>query len=313
MSVTWRRRSWLRDNFLFCLVFILWAALCNALPRYTEIIDVGTIYLHWHHATGITTGRSDHCCDSECCCEKRGEWMEQRREAMNSTTPHLAHNDDESPLRAYLAALEGNGEGLQILNSIRLYVHKANLAGEQSAHEIALEIMQEMVMEALRSEPNFDRTASPKPWLLGIAVNLVKRRREKLFRRRQRETLAADLAQPNEVTEEELFDRLAAQVRPGPEQEVLAAMDLNEMLAQLSPAERNLIQSYLHHDMNGAEVAHALGISAGNARVRFHRVLTKLRAIGQAQQAGPPTPNPKSSGPQHGGLKKSGEEKHSYE
>lgn len=239
--------------------------------------------------------------------------MEQRREAMNSTTPHLANNDDESPLRAYLAALEEKSEGQQLLSSIRLYVHNAKLAGEQSTHEIALEIMQEMVMEALRSEPNFDRTASPKPWLLGIAINLIKRRREKLFRRRQRETLAADLAKPDEVTEEELFDRLAAQVRPGPEQEVLAAMDLSEALSQLPPADRNLIQSYLHHDMNGAEVARALGISPGNARVRFHRALTKLRVIWQEHQAGLPAPSPKSSGPQNGGLKKSGEEKHSYE
>jgi RNA polymerase sigma-70 factor (ECF subfamily) len=210
--------------------------------------------------------------------------------------------------------LEEKGEGQQLLSHIRLFVYKAKLAGEQSTHEIALEIMQEMVIEALASEANFNPTDSPKPWLLGIATNLIKRRREKLFRRRQRELLAADLAKPDEITEEELFDRLAARVRPGPEQAVLTAIDLDELLAQLSPAERNLIQSYLYHDMNGAEVARALAISPGNARVRFHRALTKLRAICQAHQAGPPTgTRPNRNGPQGSALKHGGEEKQSDE
>jgi RNA polymerase sigma factor (sigma-70 family) len=236
--------------------------------------------------------------------------MEPQREAVsptvNPTTSHAANHAGETPLRRYLAALDQGGEGQQLLRHIHLYVVKANLAGEQSTHEIALEIMQELVVEALRAEGNFDGTRSPRPWLLGIAVNLIKRRREKLFR--QRETLASDLdlAVPGritgivtgrtsgkvsgeltgEITEEQLFDRLAGQIRSGPEQEVLAEIGIDELLSPLAPAERRIIELSVLHDLNGAEIARELGITPGNVRVRCHRVLAKLRTLWLAQETG---------------------------
>jgi RNA polymerase sigma factor (sigma-70 family) len=158
--------------------------------------------------------------------------------------------------------------------------------------------MQELVVEALRAEENFDGTRSPRPWLLGIAVNLIKRRRQKLFRQRQRETLATDLAAPgkisgkipsepaSEITEEQLFDRLAGQIRSGPEQEVLAEIGVDELLSPLAPAERRIIELSVLHDLNGAEIARELGITPGNVRVRCHRVLAKLRTLWLAQETG---------------------------
>lgn len=205
--------------------------------------------------------------------------------AINPTTPqiasvdHLANSAEDTPLRRYFATFDQNGDGQQLLRHIRLYVHNANLAGEQSAHEIALEIMQELVVEALRSEHNFDSTRKPKPWLLGIAANLIKRRREMLFRQRKRETPVTDLTTVDGLTEEQLFDRIAFQAQFGPEQEVLAGLGVEELLAQLPSNERYIIEQNVLHEMSAVEVAHALDITPGNARVRLHRVLKKLRAI----------------------------------
>lgn len=230
--------------------------------------------------------------------------MEPRREAMNSTSPQLVNQDGESPLRRYLAALGQGDEGRQLLHHIRLYVYRAKLEGEQSTREIALEVMQEVVVEALRSEANFDAARSPMPWLLGIAVNLIKRRREKLFRRRRHETSVVDLAAAGGVTEEQLFDRLAAHAKPGPEEGVLAAIDVADLMAHLAPAERRLIECYLLNDMNSVEVGQELGITPGNARVRFHRLLIKLRTLWPVQTAD----RPQSAHPNDDGREKQSHE-----
>jgi RNA polymerase sigma-70 factor (ECF subfamily) len=213
--------------------------------------------------------------------------MQQRFEAANPIDLQTAV---ETPLRHYLASLDQSGEGLQLLNHIRFFVRKAGLEGELSARELAMEVFHEAVVEALRNEKRFDAERSPKLWLLGIAANVVKRRREKLFRQRKHETVAADLARPSaaagHLTEEQLFDRLAALQRPGPEREVLGAMGVEQLLSQLSADDRRIIELNILHEMNGNEVAQALGISPGNARVRLHRALSRLRPIWLEQEAG---------------------------
>jgi RNA polymerase sigma-70 factor (ECF subfamily) len=192
----------------------------------------------------------------------------------------------DTPLRRYFATLDQSGEGAQLLRHIGLFIHKAGIANELSPREIALEILSEVVVEALRAEARFDGTRSPTPWLLGIAANLVRRRREKLFALRMREKVASDLATPEDLTEEQLFDRLAAHAQAGPEEEVLATMGLDELLAELAPAERQIVEMNVLHEMKAAEVAGALGITPGNARVRLHRALIKLRTICVGREAG---------------------------
>jgi RNA polymerase sigma-70 factor (ECF subfamily) len=213
--------------------------------------------------------------------------MEQRSQSANPTDLHVTVN---TPLRRYLAALDQSAESQQLLSHIRLYVRKAGIEGELSAREIALEVFHEVVVEALRHEERFDPERSPKPWLLGIAANLVKRRQEKLFRLHKQETVISDLATPGDLggdwTEEQLFDRLAALHYPDPEREVLAAIGLDNILAQLSSADRHLIELNVLHEMKSTEVAQALGISPGNARVRLHRTLSKLRTIWLEREAG---------------------------
>jgi RNA polymerase sigma factor (sigma-70 family) len=61
---------------------------------------------------------------------------------------------------------------------------------------------------------------------------------------------------------------------------------LNSLLGQLSPGDRQLIELNIFHEMKAEEVGQILGISAGNARVRFHRALKNMRKVWQAQEAG---------------------------
>ncbi|MCC6456932.1 MAG: sigma-70 family RNA polymerase sigma factor [Caldilineaceae bacterium] len=196
---------------------------------------------------------------------------------------------DGTPLRQYLATLEPGNEGARLLRHIRVYLHKAGLGNALPGRDHSLEILHEAVVEALASEERFDPERSPSAWLWGIAVKVVLRHREKLFRRNKHESVTSDLTasdDPNPFGEEELFARLVALHQDGPEQEVLGTMSVDDLLAQLPPADRQIIELNVLHEMNGREVAQKLGISEGNARVRFHRALKKLKAIWLEQEAG---------------------------
>jgi RNA polymerase sigma factor (sigma-70 family) len=193
---------------------------------------------------------------------------------------------EDSPLRRYIETLIQTQAYEQLLRSIRLYVARAGIDGEQSVAEIALEVFQEVVVEALRSEARYEAGRSPMAWLLGIANNVVKRRREKLFGRRKAETTAAELARAGEIGEEDIFERLAAARGTDPSLVVLASISLESLLAHLTPADRRLVELSVVYEMNAADVGNVLGIKAGNVRVRLHRILTKLRTILLEQEAG---------------------------
>jgi RNA polymerase sigma factor (sigma-70 family) len=63
-------------------------------------------------------------------------------------------------------------------------------------------------------------------------------------------------------------------------------MGLDDLLAQLAPADRHIIELNVFHEMNAKEVANAFGITPGNARVRLSRALARLRTIRLEQAAG---------------------------
>ena len=71
-------------------------------------------------------------------------------------------------LREYI---EKESKTLQV--SLRLYVIRAGLATTQSAPDVATELLNEVVKEALTHADRLDSTRVTKAWLLGIANNLI--------------------------------------------------------------------------------------------------------------------------------------------
>ena len=63
----------------------------------------------------------------------------------------------------------------------------------------------------------------------------------------------------------------------------LADWEMNEhiahLLSQLSESEADLLRLAILHDLNGEELAKALGVSPGAARMRLHRALNRLRVL----------------------------------
>src|SRR5436305_2135023 len=69
-------------------------------------------------------------------------------------------------------------EAKDIIGILRSYVRKAGLAStNEEVQETALDVLSEVYLEAVKSAHRFDATRSLRAWLLGIAVNIIKRRK----------------------------------------------------------------------------------------------------------------------------------------
>ncbi len=187
-----------------------------------------------------------------------------------------AARDDR--LRAFIETEAG-----RLRPTLRLYVLRAGLAGPSEAGAVADDLLNEVVAEALAHAERFRPAGQPEAWLLGIAANLVRRRQADLARRERREPLAADLAGPDDgPDEDDPFERLAGlaldSTQAGPEQVLEARQATAELLALVSEDDRRVLELAVLHELNGDQLAAALGTSPGAARVRLHRALGRLRA-----------------------------------
>lgn len=183
-------------------------------------------------------------------------------------------------LKSYIAQ-----EVATLRDSIRLYVIKSRLAFGDDAVRVADDVLNDLVREALNHAHRFDPTRPPKAWLLGIAVNLIRRRQAKQIATNQREPLIRDLYPhtQHDYSDGDLFDRLSRHAHDNPEHTVEAEDAVDTLLSLVSESDQEVIRLAILDDLNGDALANRLGISAGAARVRLHRALNRLR---QAQNKG---------------------------
>jgi RNA polymerase sigma-70 factor (ECF subfamily) len=167
-------------------------------------------------------------------------------------------------------------ESEAMLRTLRGYLFRAGVGGER-LDEAANELWQEVVLEALRHENRFQPDALPRPWLLGIASNLIKRHWQETQRRERREPLVKDLKPELELDEDDLFDWLAG--TSAAREEVLADTDVTPLLKYLSATDQQIIRLALWYDLDGNAIARELDINPGTARVRLHRALRQLRQV----------------------------------
>jgi len=180
--------------------------------------------------------------------------------------------------------IEENTETL--LGTLRYYVVRAGLADSRGATLAAVELLNEVTVEALEHAERFRPSGQPMAWLLGIAANLIKRKQAGRATRNRREPLVRDLYPHAQaaISENELFDRLAALDVSDLTQDLETNEEVSAMLALVSEDDRRVLRLAVLHDLNGEELAQVLGVTPGAARVRLHRALNRLRAAWQAQE-----------------------------
>ena len=166
-----------------------------------------------------------------------------------------------------------------LLGIIRSYVKRMGLASGDDVPAVALEVLQEVVLEALDHADRFNPTGQPMAWLLGITINVIKRNKAERIKRSQRELSMSNLSlmQEDQHSESELFDQLTANSYAGPDQEIAANEQAELLLSLVSPEDQHILILALLQGFEREALAQKLGISAGATRVRLHRALKRLR------------------------------------
>ncbi len=124
---------------------------------------------------------------------------------------------------------------------------------------------QETFVRAYRCLNRYDAERAFAPWLRGIASKVCLQTLRKRGRRANRE-----------LSLEDSFYEPAAPEDEGPSQRAIEAV---RALSQLKDTYRLPLALFYLEDASVAEVADALGISQGAARVRLHRGREQLREI----------------------------------
>lgn len=187
-----------------------------------------------------------------------------------------------------LECIQSNTSSL--LGAICLYVQRLGLASGIEAHEVASEVLQEVVIEALDHADSFVSTGQPKAWLLGIAVNVIKQKKVKAAKRYRREILLGRLSLlypgSEQASETDLLDQIVASSVADPEQAVETSEEVNSLLSLVSRDDQQVLRLAFLEDFDREALAQRLGTSTGAARMRLHRALSRLRAAWFEQQRG---------------------------
>lgn len=146
-----------------------------------------------------------------------------------------------------------------------IHRYLARRVGSQLADDLAGETF----LIALRRLRSYDLAqGNARPWLYGIATNLLRRHRRTELR--QYVALArTGVALPIANHDEEIAARITAQGM---------AQALADALMTLSAGERDVLLLVAWADLAPDEIALALHIKPGAVRVRLHRARHKIRA-----------------------------------
>ncbi|MFI1922780.1 RNA polymerase sigma factor [Streptomyces sp. NPDC020377] len=189
---------------------------------------------------------------------------------MNS--PPGRHDEDASVISDSLTRPESFGE-LYHRHAAVIHRYAARRLGEDAAEDITAETF----LAAFRARGRYDVSrADARPWLYGIAANLIgKQRRTEV---RALRALARTGRDPVADSWTDRSDsRVAAQAAQG---------RLAGALAGLSRGDRDVLLLVAWADLGYQEVAEALSIPVGTVRSRLNRARRKVRlALGDVDPA----------------------------
>lgn len=172
-----------------------------------------------------------------------------------------------------------------LLGTLRSYVQRMGIARGEEVATTAVEVLQEVVIEALEHADRFNPTGQPMAWLLGIAINIIKRKKVENAKRSRRELFIHELSQEQQepLSDDELFDQIPACTTAGPEQDVADEEQATILLSLVSQEDQQLLQLAFLYGFEREALAHKLGITPAAARVRLHRALKRLRSAWREQ------------------------------
>jgi RNA polymerase sigma factor (sigma-70 family) len=191
-----------------------------------------------------------------------------------------------SPRDTITAAI--NNQFNLLRTSIQVLVARSGLAeGKTEIDQMADEVLQTTVEDALRGADIFDPSRSAYAWLLGIANYKIVDMQRAHFKERKR-ALSIESGVPRPVSalhqtsdpeSQTPEDRLDAALYHSGQRDRLIDRSpfLEEMLSLVDANDRKLLTLVYVEGLDGIELAAALGIREGAAYVRVARARDRLR------------------------------------
>ena len=150
---------------------------------------------------------------------------------------------------------------LVVSHGDRLFRSACLLCGDQAE---AQDLVQETLLQAVRSGPRFRGCSSVYTWLHGILLNLTRH----YHRDRKRMVYDEELARQEPAPPDEYPSRLDVELITGA---------LGEALGGLSGPHREVLILRFYEDMKIHEIASHLGISNGTVKSRLHYAIAEMQ------------------------------------
>ncbi|KUO02554.1 RNA polymerase sigma factor [Streptomyces caeruleatus] len=152
------------------------------------------------------------------------------------------------------------------VDAVHRYV--ARRLGSEVADDLVAETFTTAFQQRHCYDPDRGAGADARPWLFGIATNLVGRHRRAEARRFKAMARVPALADHDEPLADRAADRVVA---------LAVRRELAAALAALPARHRDVLLLVAWGDLGYGEAAQALGIPVGTVRSRLHRARSKLR------------------------------------
>ena len=135
---------------------------------------------------------------------------------------------------------------------------------------LAADLTADVFVAAIESAASYDpRRGEPRPWLFGVARNVVASSRRDRARRLGADRRVSGRALVDEDDLARLHERLEAEA---------SARELHDQLERLPDGERAILELVALDGLTVTEAARAAGVSPVAARVRLHRARHRLRS-----------------------------------
>jgi RNA polymerase sigma-70 factor (ECF subfamily) len=169
--------------------------------------------------------------------------------------------DEEQLVQGLRSQDPGAAQELVVSHGDRLFRSACLLCGDQAE---AQDLVQETLLQAVRSGPRFRGCSSVYTWLHGILLNLTRH----YHRDRKRMVYDEELALQEPAPAEEKPSRLDVQ---------MSTSALADALDSLSSLHREVLLLRFYENMKIHEIAAHLGISNGTVKSRLHYAIAEMQ------------------------------------
>lgn len=169
-----------------------------------------------------------------------------------------------------------------IISIFRSRVRKAGLASKpEEVQEAALELLNEVYIEATKTAHSFDPARPPRAWLLGIATHIISKKRGEQAKHKSEISLSALPYDHQEAGG--VLTSTSTLIHDGMEQQIEARAQTEYLLSLVSATDREVLHLSIIEELDGEELAQRLGCAYTAAQVRLCRARARLRVALQRE------------------------------